>query len=150
MSITKRNAIILAAGTSSRFIPLSLLTPKALLTVNGEILIERQIRQLQDAGVNDITIVVGYKAELFEYLKDKYNVSIVHNEDYNKYNNTSSIIRVVDKLHNTFICSADNYFPDNVFLGDPIDSYYSAKYAVGTTGEYCLITDDNEIGRAHV
>ena len=44
------NAIILAAGTSSRFAPLSREHHKAMTVVRGEILIERQIRQLKDAG----------------------------------------------------------------------------------------------------
>lgn len=141
MTTTKRNAIIMAAGTASRFVPLSAERPKGLLEVKGEILIERQIRQLQEAGISDITIVVGYKAEMFEYLKEKFGVSIVLNEDYYRYNNTSSVIRVLDKLGNTYICSSDNYFPENVFKEEPTQSYYSALYAEGETGEYCLALD---------
>lgn len=144
MKKSKRNAIIMAAGTASRFVPLSAERPKALLDVKGEILIERQIRQLQEAGISDITIVVGYKAELFEYLKDLFGVSIVLNEDYYRYNNTSSIIRVLDKLENTYICSSDNYFPYNVFMEEPRQSYYSALYAEGETGEYCLTLNDED------
>ena len=83
----KRNAIIMAAGTSSRFAPLSYEKPKGLLEVKGEVLIERQIRQLKEAGIDDITVVVGYKADLFMYLKDKFGVEIVINEDFNRYNN---------------------------------------------------------------
>lgn len=141
MTTTKRNAIIMAAGTASRFVPLSQERPKGLLEVKGETLIERQIRQLQEAGISDITIVVGYKAEMFEYLKEKFGVSIVLNEDYYRYNNTSSVIRVLDKLGNTYICSSDNYFPENVFKEEPTQSYYSALYAQGETGEYCLTLD---------
>ena len=141
MKKIKRNAIIMAAGTASRFVPLSAERPKALLDVKGEILIERQIRQLQEAGITDITIVVGYMAKMFEYLKDKFGVSIVLNEDYYRYNNTSSVIRVLDKLSNTYICSSDNYFPENVFKEQPIQNYYSALYAEGKTGEYCLTLD---------
>lgn len=63
------NAIIMAAGTASRFAPLSFEKPKALIEVRGEILIERQINQLQEAGIKEIIIVTGYKAEQFEYLK---------------------------------------------------------------------------------
>lgn len=40
------NAVIMAAGTSSRFAPLSYEKPKALIEVKGEILIERQIKQV--------------------------------------------------------------------------------------------------------
>ena len=141
MKKIKRNAIIMAAGTASRFVPLSAERPKGLLEVKGEILIERQIRQLQETGISDIIIVVGYKAEMFEYLKDKFGVSIVLNEDYYRYNNTSSVIRVLDKLGNTYICSSDNYFPENVFVEDPSQSYYSALYAEGETNEYCLTID---------
>ena len=141
MTDNKRNAIIMAAGTASRFVPLSAERPKGLLEVKGEILIERQIRQLQEAGISDITIVVGYKAEMFEYLKAKFGASIVLNEDYYRYNNTSSVIRVLDKLGNTYICSSDNYFPENVFKEAPSQSYYSALYAEGETGEYCLTLD---------
>ena len=141
--MTKRNAIIMAAGTSSRFVPLSVERPKGLLEVKGEVLIERQICQLKEAGIEDITLVVGYKAEMFAYLKKKYGVSIVFNEDYACYNNTSSVIRVIEKLDNTFVCSSDNYFPDNVFVKESAESYYSALYAEGETGEYCLTTNDN-------
>lgn len=139
--MTQRNAIIMAAGTSSRFVPLSVERPKGLVEVKGEILIERQIRQLKEAGITDITLVVGYKAEMFAYLRDKYAVDIVYNEDFARYNNTSSLIRVIEKLGNTFICSSDNYFPENVFTRESVDSYYSALYAEGKTNEYCLITD---------
>ena len=134
----------MAAGTSSRFVPLSAERPKGLVEVKGEVLIERQIRQLKEAGIVDITLVVGYKAEMFAYLCDKYGVEIVLNEDYARYNNTSSLIRVIDKLDNTFVCSSDNYFPENVFMNDSDDSYYSALYAEGETNEYCLTTDADD------
>lgn len=55
------NAVILAAGLSSRFAPISYERPKGLLKVRGEILIEHQIEQLQAVGIRDIVIVVGYK-----------------------------------------------------------------------------------------
>ena len=77
------NAIIMAAGTSTRFAPLSYEKPKGLLEVKGEILIERQIRQLKEAGIEDIIVVVGYKSGQFSYLEEKFGVRIVMNEDYN-------------------------------------------------------------------
>ena len=43
------NAIIMAAGLSSRFAPLSYEKPKGLYGVKGEILIEREIEQLKSA-----------------------------------------------------------------------------------------------------
>lgn len=134
----------MAAGTASRFAPLSYEKPKGLLKVKGEVLIERQIRQLQEADITDIIIIVGYMAEKFMYLKEKFGVKIVINEDYNRYNNTSSIIRVIEELADTYICSSDNYFPQNVFIDNPEESYYSALYTEKQTSEYCLSTDDKD------
>ena len=138
------NAIIMAAGTSSRFVPLSLEKPKGLLEVKGEVLIERQIRQLNEAGVEEVTVVTGYKADAFNYLQDKFGVSLVYNEDYNRYNNTSSVIRVIDCLSDTFICCSDHYFSRNVFLDKADESYYAARFAKGQTGEYCLGLDEHD------
>ncbi len=136
----------MAAGTSSRFVPLSWERPKGLLEVKGEILIERQIRQLKDAGIDDITVVAGYMADKFAYLAPKFGVDIVINDDYARYNNSSSVARVLDRLGNTYLCSSDNYFPSNVFTGGPNRSYYSALYAEGPTSEYCLhLNDADEI-----
>ena len=144
----KRNAIIIAAGTSSRFVPLSYEKPKGLVEVKGEVLIERQIRQLHEAGVNDVTIVVGYMAEQFAYLGEKYGVQFVKNEDYTRYNNTSSMIRVVDRLCNTYICCSDQYYEKNPFLQDLQQSAYAALYANGKTNEYCLELDAEDGIRA--
>ena len=99
------NAIIMAAGMATRFAPLSYETPKGLLKVKGEILIDRQICQLKEAGVSGIIVVVGYLAEKFMYLKEKYGVKIVMNEDYSRYNNTSSVIRVIEDMEDTYLCS---------------------------------------------
>lgn len=138
------NAIIMAAGMSSRFVPISLERPKGLLEVKGEVLIERLIRQLKDAGVEDITVVTGYKAQSFDYLREKFGVSLVYNEYYNLYNNTSSIICVIERLENTFICCSDHYFNRNVFADSTNVSYYAARFAKGQTGEYCLTVDSKD------
>ena len=142
--LIKKNAVIMAAGKSSRFMPLSIDTPKGLLKVRGEILIERQINQLMDVGINDIYIVVGYLKDKFFYLKDKYpNIEIIVNEDYQIFNNPSSLYRVMDRLNNTYICSSDNYFLENPFNSFDEPSYYSVQFCNGNTPEYCVSTDQN-------
>ncbi|MBR1863288.1 MAG: phosphotransferase [Ruminococcus sp.] len=138
------NAVIMAAGMSSRFAPLSYETPKGLLVVRGEVLIERQIRQLIEKGITDITIVVGYMSERFFYLEDKFGVKLVVNSDYYRYNNPSTLMKVLDRLGNTYICSSDNYFVENVFEEYVYRAYYSAVYASGKTFEYCLVTDRDD------
>ena len=135
------NAVILAAGFASRFAPISYHTPKALLSVRGEILIERQIRQLLEAGIHDIYIVTGYLKEQFSYLADKYGVHLIENHEYDKRNNHSSIWAARDVLSNTYICSSDNYFTENVFSPEEDRPFYSALYTDEQTDEYCLTTD---------
>ncbi len=138
------NAIIMAAGTSSRFAPLSYEKHKGLIEVKGEILIERQIRQLREVGISEIYVVVGYKAEDFLYLEDR-GVKLVYNRDYLTRNNNASIYAVRHLLKNSYICSADNYFEKNPFEKEVEDCYYAAVYAEGETKEWCL--DYDERGR---
>ncbi len=135
------NAVIMAAGLGSRFVPLSLEKPKGLYSVRGEVLVERQIRQLQEAGVRDITLVVGYMKEQFFYLQEKFGVKLVVNPDYFRFNNTSTLMLVKDRLANTYICCSDNYFTVNPFESHVYRAYYAARYAEGKTDEYCLDCD---------
>ena len=84
-------------------VPINLETPKAFLEVKGEVLIERQIRQLNEAGITDITVVVGFMKEKFEYLIDEFGVRLVVNRDYSSKNNLFSMNLVADRLSNTYI-----------------------------------------------
>ena len=136
------NAVIMAAGTSSRFAPLSYERHKALTVVRGEVLIERQIEQLQAAGIPEIYIVTGYKAEQFDYLASKYRVRLLHNPDYLTRNNNSSIWAARQVLGNSYLCSSDNYFTENPFRAEVDHAYYAAEYAEGTTAEWCMTEDD--------
>ena len=142
MSYIVKNAVIMAAGTSSRFAPISYEKPKALITVKGEVLIERQICQLREAGIQEIIVVVGYKKEQFYYLEKKYDIKIIENEDYLVRNNNGSIYAVRNLLNNTYICSADNYFSINPFEMEVDESYYSAVFSKGDTTEWCLEEDE--------
>ena len=67
-----KNAVILAAGGADISAKSVYNMPKGLFMKNGETLIERQIRQLQEAGITDITVVLGYKQELYFFLGSKY------------------------------------------------------------------------------
>ncbi len=136
------NAVIMAAGTASRFAPLSYERPKALIEVKGEVLIERQIRQLREAGIEQIVLVVGYKKEQFAYLAEKYGVILIENSDYLTRNNNASIWAAREYIRNTYICSSDNYFSENPFEAEVDDAYYAAVYADGETKEWCMTEDE--------
>lgn len=132
------NAIIMAAGFGLRSLPLSRFVPKGLYEVKGEKLIERQIKQLMEAGISKIIVVVGYLKEQFRYLEEKYGVIIVENDDYYRYNNISSLYAAKDYIKNSFICCSDNYFNINVFKEYVYDSYYSCKYTEEYAEEHCV------------
>lgn len=138
------NAVIMVAGVSSRFAPVSYEKPKSLIEVRGEILIERQIRQLQEKGISNIILVTGYKSEQFLYLKKKFGLIIIENREYAVRNNHASIYAAREYLRNTYICSGDNYFSINPFEAEVEEAYYAALFASGKTDEWCLQTDEND------
>ncbi|WP_207308558.1 phosphotransferase [Bacillus timonensis] len=138
------NAIVMAAGFGSRFVPLTYETPKGLLEVFGERMIERQIKQLLEASITDITIVVGYLKEKFEYLVDKYGVKLIYNEEYDTKNNLATLYHVRHLLKNTYILSSDNFMTKNLYNTYEFESWYSAVKSEGETGEWCLFTDKKD------
>lgn len=119
-----RNAIILAAGFGMRMVPINLTTPKALLEVKGERLIDRLITQLKEVGINDITVVVGFMKDSFEYLIDEYGVELVFNFDYASSNNLHSLSLVSDRIHNTYIIPCDIWCEKNPFSETELYSWY--------------------------
>ena len=135
-----KNAIILAAGFGSRFVPLTLETPKGLLKVHGQPMIERQIEQLQNKGITNITIVVGYKKESFDYLVDKYGVTTIYNAEYSTKNNLASLHCVSHLLDSTYVLMSDFWIEENIFNAYEACSWYSGVYLHGQTNEWCVTT----------
>ena len=119
-----QNAVILAAGFGMRMVPINLETPKALLEVNGQRLIERTILQLQEAGIREIYVVVGFMKEQFEYLIDQFGVTLVVNSQYAGKNNLHSLALVGEKLGNSFIVPCDLWCQENPFCANTLYSWY--------------------------
>lgn len=138
------NAIIMAAGYSARCMPLSNVMPKGLFQVKGEILIEREIRQLLEAGIEEIIVVTGFMAEKFEYLKEHYGVTLIENKDFDKYNNMASLYAAQNYMKNSYILCSDNYYEENVFHKYLYTPYYSCVYSESYCDEFCVMeTDEN-------
>ena len=161
-SMKPRNAIILAAGYGLRMIPLCRDIPKALLEVKGAPLIERLIEQLHDADVYDISIVVGYKKEQFEYLIDKYDVQLIVNTDYHSMNNLNSLSLASKKLKNSYIVPCDIWCEKNPFSKIELYPWYmvtdrmvsQSRIKSNRSNELIRIADDEkgnrEIGIAFI
>lgn len=125
-----KNAIILAAGYGMRMVPINLETPKGLLMVNGEPLIERLIKQLHEAEIYDIAVVVGFMKENYEYLIDEYGVDLVVNTDYASKNNLHSMKLVAERLSNTYVVPCDIWCECNPFSKHEFYSWYMVSELV--------------------
>ncbi|WEX91678.1 phosphocholine cytidylyltransferase family protein (plasmid) [Sinorhizobium garamanticum] len=62
-----KKAVILAAGLGSRLRPLTDLQPKPLVRVNGTPILHNALRNLEAVGVQEVTIVVGYRKDAIQY-----------------------------------------------------------------------------------
>ena len=101
-------AIIMAAGLGNRMRPVTLTTPKPLVKVNGERMIDTVIQGLRENGITEIYIVVGYLKEQFYTLEQEYpGVTIIENPYYDTCNNISSLYVARDHIENAMILDGD-------------------------------------------
>ena len=119
-----KNAIILAAGFGMRMVPINTETPKGLLEIKGERLIERTIRQLHEVGITEIYVVVGFMKEQYEYLIDEYGVELIVAPDYASKNNLHSLKTAADHLSNSYIIPCDIWCEKNPYSRNELYSWY--------------------------
>mgnify|MGYP002623739168 CR=1 FL=1 len=139
-----KRAIILAAGFGSRMVPVTLDRPKPLVRVNGVRIIDTQLDALLDAGIDDITIVRGYKKECFDELLPKYPMlKFVDNPLYGSTNSISSARAALDLIEGgCYIGEAD------LMISNPdiIRKWHTSSDYLGTfvreTGDWCLSERD--------
>ncbi|MDD6296684.1 MAG: phosphotransferase [Firmicutes bacterium] len=124
-----QRAVILAAGFGMRMVPINTETPKGLLQVHGERLMDRLIRQLHQAGIRDIRVVVGFLKEQYEYLIDEFGVELVVNPDYARKNNLHSVDRVRSALSDCYVVPCDLYCTENPFRTHEFYSWYMVSEA---------------------
>lgn len=114
-------ALILAAGLGSRLAPLTNTKPKSLVPVNGIPIIIKQIENLRENGITDISIISGYKSEILEtevhagYL----DINIIKNTDYDKTNNMYSAYLGKEAVcdDDFLMMNADVFFDSSVIKG---------------------------------
>ncbi len=103
-----KRAIFIAAGFGSRLVPITFNTPKPLVRVHGVRIIDRLIDACLEAGIEEIYIVRGYLAELFDQLLYKYPmIKFLENPAYNEANNISSSLVARYLLSNAYVFEAD-------------------------------------------
>ena len=104
-------SLIVAAGLGSRLKKHTENLPKCMLDFNGKTLLQRQVQAYNECGVNDITVIRGYKKEKINYK----NLNYVTNDDYEKNNILNSIFYAEKIINGNIIISySDILFDSNV------------------------------------
>jgi MurNAc alpha-1-phosphate uridylyltransferase len=96
-----RVAMILAAGRGERLRPLTDTTPKPLLEVRGEPLIERHVAGLGRAGIRKIVINLAWLgSQISEFLGDgaRYGVTILYSREEHALETAGGIFRALPHL----------------------------------------------------
>lgn len=106
-------ALILAAGQGTRLRPLTEDRPKCLVELAGKSLLERQATVLRRAGVNDLTVVSGYRADQIAALGFATRV----NQRFASTNMVATLFSAEDLMvdgQDLLICYGDIVYEDRV------------------------------------
>lgn len=121
------NAIILAAGEGRRLRPLTNDNPKCMVNLFGKPILERQIDIFQSCGINDISIVTGYRNDKIRFKNLRY----FRNEKYATTNMVETLFCAKKSLVNSTIVSyGDIIFEKNVL-----------EKLIDATDDICVVVD---------
>lgn len=137
---TVKRAIIMAAGIGKRMRPVTLLTPKPLVRVNGQRMIDTVIHALHQNGITEIYVVVGYLKEQFSSLPEEYpGVHLIENPWYDTCNNISSLYVAREHLEDVIILDGDQLiYNPHILAPDFTRSGYNAVWTDGETDEWLM------------
>lgn len=94
-------AIIVAAGPSSRLLPITNEKPKCLLEVGGQTILERALGALRESGIESIVVVRGYHSNRINYP----NVTYYQNPNFRNNNILASLFCAEREMTDDFIFS---------------------------------------------
>lgn len=139
-----RRAIIMAAGTGNRMHPVTLHTPKPLIRINGERMIDSVIKALHANGIEEIYVVTGYLKEQFRDLPEQYpGLSLIENPYYDTCNNIASLYVAREHLGDCMILDGDQIVYNPRILNPEFTlSGYSCVYTDEPTDEWLMEVKD--------
>jgi dTDP-glucose pyrophosphorylase len=121
--------LILAAGRGLRLRPLTLDMPKHLIEVAGKPFLYHVLKNLKDAGLENIGMVVGYKKEMVENFLKKYGIRVKLIDQKEQLGTGHAVL------------SAEKWIGDENFIVLMGDGLYSPKdlKSINKNDEYCYI-----------
>lgn len=139
-----KRAIIVAAGTGTRMLPLTEHTPKPLIAVNGVRMIDSVIAALHANGIFEIYVVIGHLKEQFSDLPAQYpGLTLIENPYYLSCNNISSLYMAREHLEDVMILDADQLIRNVAALAPEFErSGYNAIWTDEETKEWLLTVED--------
>ena len=146
-----KRAVFIVAGFGSRLVPITLNTPKPLVRVKGERIIDSLLDAVVAKGIEEIYLVRGYLGEQFDQLLYKYPmIKFIENDLYNESNNISSVYCARDFLKNAYILEGDLL----LYKPELIKKYqYSSNYLavpVESTDDWCFFLEGGRIAKLSV
>lgn len=150
-------AIILAAGQGSRMGKITETIPKSLLPIGNTNVVCRLINQLLNLGMDDISIVVGYKENLLKREINKIpglNIKFILNKRFKEDINILSLSLALEGVNNGkfIIFEADCIYDDNAIslIVDSCKDDKSYWYTMGSfestqRGGILLSNEDNSV-----
>ncbi|PAP98578.1 MAG: phosphocholine cytidylyltransferase family protein [Mesorhizobium sp.] len=138
-----RSAVVLAAGLGRRLGELTRSIPKALLPVNGIPILVNTLRCLADAGVTDVTIVIGHLGEMIKQQIGKTFYSLhIRYVDAPLFESTNNLVSLWNARalldRPSFILDGDVFFDKDVIfkcLNSPHPNIVAVdRYIPGMTG----------------
>lgn len=123
-------AIILTAGEGTRMRPLTTTRPKTMLITGGKPLIQYNIESLRDAGIKDITLVVGYKHEVIEeYFGDgsEFGVNINYAIQDGQLGTAHAIATAEEYIDESFIVLNGDIIVSYDLIRNLIEKYATRK-----------------------
>ncbi|NYB51258.1 MAG: NTP transferase domain-containing protein [Methanobacteriaceae archaeon] len=135
-------AVILTAGEGTRMRPLTLTRPKTMLPVGGKPLLEYNVKALRDAGITDITMVVGYHKEAVEeHFKDGKSLGV--NINYVTQKERLGTAHAIGQVANTIKKDDDAFIVTNgdIILGNSLIKSLINKYNESQAHSILVLTE---------
>ena len=119
-------AVILAAGYEEQLLPLIEDRPKTMLEIKGRTILERQVSLLRAAGITDIAVVRGYRAEAVNLP----NVRLLENLDFETTGIAASLFTAASLLKGRVLILYGDILFDRTILDRLLASPADANLAV--------------------
>lgn len=120
--------VILTAGEGTRMRPLTLSRPKTMVPVGGKPILQYNVEALKEAGIEEITLIVGYHEEVIKnYFQDgsKLGVKIKYVTQGQRLGTAHAIGTLSGSIDDAFIILNGDIIVDSKLIKDLIDKYNS-------------------------